>query len=159
VKYASSLLLVATLATPALAQRAAGPVHQLGWFAGCWQWARSGSVVDEQWMAPRGGQMLGMARTVRGDTMVTEFEHLQILERNGQAVYHAEPSGQKPADFTAASVSDTLVAFENPEHDFPKRIIYRRRGTDSLIARTEGVLRGQPTVIDFKYVRVACPSR
>jgi hypothetical protein len=62
-------------------------------------------------MSPRGGQMLGMGRTVRGDTIVAEFEHLQILERNGRAVYHAEPSGQKPSDFTATSVSDTLVVF------------------------------------------------
>lgn len=110
-------------------------------------------------MAPRAGQMFGMSRTVRGDTMVAEFEHLQILERNGRAIYHAEPSGQKPTDFEAKSVSDTLVVFENPEHDFPQRIIYRKRGADSLIARVEGTMNGQARGIDFPYARVACPSR
>src|SRR5262245_9606549 len=94
-------LVVAALALTSVSAQAqrSGPAQRLGWFAGCWQQARTGRVVDEQWMAPRGGQMLGMSRTVRGDSMVTEFEHLQVLEKNGHAIYHAEPSGQKPTDF------------------------------------------------------------
>jgi hypothetical protein len=159
VRVIPALLLITTLTTPALAQRAAGPVQKLSWFAGCWQQTRPGRVVDEQWMAPRGGQMLGMSRTVRGDTMVSEFEHLQILERNGHAVYHAEPKGQKPTDFEADAVSDTMVAFANPAHDFPQRIIYRKRGTDSLMARVEGTMNGQARGFDFAYARVACPGR
>ncbi len=155
-RYVSALFFITILTSPALAQ---GTVHRLSWLSGCWQHTRPGRVVDEQWMTPRGGQMLGMSRTVRGDTIVSEFEHLQILERNGRAIYHAEPSGQKPTDFEAQSVSDTLVVFANPAHDFPQRVIYRRRGADSLIARVEGTMNGQQRGIDFPYARVACPAR
>ena len=145
------------LARPLRAQ--AGPVHQLSWIAGCWRRsnAASGRTSDEQWMAPLGHTMLGMARTVRGDSII-EFEHLQILERSGRAVYHAEPSGQPPADFEAREVSDTLVTFENPAHDFPQRVIYRRRGRDSLIARIEGTRNGRVRGVDFPYARAACPE-
>jgi hypothetical protein len=114
-------------------------------------------VTDEQWMAPRGRTMLGVSRTVRDDSVLVEVEQLQILEPNGRAVFHAQPSGQAPADFEARYVSDTLVTFENPQHDFPKRIIYRRRGTDSLVARIEGAHNGRVRGIDFPYARVACP--
>jgi hypothetical protein len=100
--------------------------------------------------------MLGMSRTVRGDSLL-EFELLQILERSGRLVYHAQPSGQRPADFEATMVSDTLAVFENPQHDFPQRIIYRRHGTDSLVARIEGTRNGQTRGIDFPYARVSCP--
>lgn len=106
-------------------------------------------------MSPRGGTMLGMSRTVRGDSLI-EFEHLQILDRSGHLTYHAEPSGQPPADFVASTVTDTLVVFENPEHDFPQRIIYRRRGTDTLVARIEGTRNGQTRGIDFPYTRMTC---
>jgi hypothetical protein len=141
------------------AQHAHDIVGQLGWMAGCWQHrSQNGALVDdEQWMSPRGGTMFGMSRTVRNDSIVVEFEHLQILARNGHAVYHAEPSGQKAADFEAARVSDTLVVFENPTHDFPQRVIYRRRGADSLIARIEGTRNGQGRGIDFPFMRVRCP--
>jgi hypothetical protein len=108
-------------------------------------------------MAPKGESMLGMSRTVRGDSLI-EYEQLRIGARAGHAVYFAAPSGQKPSEFTAASVSDTLVTFENPQHDFPQRIIYRRRGADSLIARIEGTMNGTARGVDFPYAKARCPG-
>jgi hypothetical protein len=142
----------------AWAQDAGRVVRQLSWISGCWRQSGGGGsrVIDEQWMSPLGRTMLGMSRTVRGDSLL-EFEHLQILERSGRLVYHAEPSGQPPADFIASTMSDTLVVFENPEHDFPQRIIYRRRGADTLVARIEGTRNVQTRGIDFPYARVGCP--
>ena len=108
-------------------------------------------------MTPRAGLSLGVSRTVRADTMVTEFEQLRLFQRAGHAVYHAEPSGQSAADFEAKATSDTLVVFENAAHDFPQRIIYRKRGADSLVARIEGAMGGKSRAVDFAYARVRCP--
>jgi hypothetical protein len=151
-------LLCFALHRDASAQQASAPLRQLSWIAGCWrQTSGNGNrVVDEQWMSLRGGTMLGMSRTVHGDSLL-ELEFLQILEQSSRVVYHAQPSGQRPADFVAQAVSDTLVVFENPQHDFPQRIIYRRRGADSLIARIEGTRNGKTRGIDFPYARVSCP--
>ncbi len=154
--FALVMLLVAVV-RPIAAQSSS--VSRLAWISGCWQ-GRSptrGTVIDEQWMTPRAGTMLGMSRTVRGDSVVTEFEHLRITSHGAGATYHAEPSGQPPADFTAARVSDTLVVFENLTHDFPQRVIYRRRGADSLLARIEGTVGGRGRAVDFPYARVPCP--
>ena len=72
----------------------ANVVSHLGWMAGCWQQTgANGRFVDEQWMTPRGNTMLGVGRTVRGDSLI-EYEQLRIFERDGKAVYHAMPSGQ-----------------------------------------------------------------
>jgi hypothetical protein len=135
------------------------PVAALAWMAGCWRQAPRGVkqiVVDEQWMPPLGGTMLGMSRTVSADSILVELEHLQILVRNGAIVYHAEPSGQRPADFTAVSVSDSLVTFSNPAHEYPQRIIYMRRGADSLLARVEGRVGGRERGTTFSYARTTC---
>lgn len=67
-------------------------------------------------------------------------------------------SGQTPTDFTAASVSDTIVTFENPQHDFPQRVIYRKRGADTLWARIEGTANGRTRGVDFPYARARCPG-
>ena len=151
------LIGLAVFACPLRAQATA--VQQLSWMAGCWRQSNpaSGRTIDEQWMAPSGRMMLGMSRTVRGDSAI-EYEHLQIVERAGRAVFHAELSGQAPADFEARSVSDSAVTFENPAHDFPQRVIYRRRGRDSLIARIEGARNGRTRGVDFPYSRAACPE-
>ena len=141
-----------------VARQPAPVVKTLSWMSGCWQQSgTNGRLIDEQWMTPRGETMLGMARTVRGDSLV-EYEQLRLFQRAGKAVYHAVPSGQPPADFTAAAVSDTMVVFENPQHDYPQRIIYRKRGADSIVARIEGTENGRFRGIDFPRARARCPG-
>ena len=130
-------------------------VSQLSWMAGCWERRNGSRVVDEHWMPPRAGTMLGSGRTVRGDTLI-EFEQTRIFERNGRLVFAARPSGQEPAEFESTESSDSAVTFSNPTHDFPQRVMYRRRGADSLIARVEGTRNGQVRGQDFPYARVAC---
>jgi hypothetical protein len=153
----TAILAAAALNSPANAQTP-GVVGRLAWMSGCWQrTARQGPIIDEQWMTPRGKSMLGMSRTVRGDSLI-EYEQLRIGARAGHAVYFAAPSGQTPTEFTAASVGDTLVVFENPQHDFPQRVIYRKRGADSLIARIEGTTGATARGIDFPYVKARCPG-
>jgi hypothetical protein len=132
-------------------------VEQLRWMEGCWEFTVGERTVEEQWMAPRGGTMMGMSRTVRGDRTVA-WEIVLLREDSAGAIsYHAFPSGQPAAVFPAAEVSDSHAVFANPKHDFPQRIIYRRRA-DTLAARVEGEIGGTPRGSDFPYRKVACPG-
>ena len=139
---------------PALAQAPMG-VQRLGWMAGCWELRAGSRIIHEQWMAPLGGMMLGMSRTVVRDT-AREFEQLRVENRGGQASYVAHPSGQAETAFAAATLTDTLVVFSNPAHDFPQRILYRARGADSLLARIEGDQNGKTRGINFPMRRISC---
>jgi Domain of unknown function (DUF6265) len=131
-------------------------VNRLAWLSGCWEQAAGSRLVEEQWTRPRGGLMLGAGRTLRGDTLV-EYEQTRIFEQGGRLVYGANPSGQAPAEFESIELSDSSVTFENPTHDFPQRVIYRRHGADSLLGRVEGMRGGSLRGVDFPYARVACP--
>ena len=153
---AAAVLLVACGAA-ATFRSEPSPVAQVAWLAGCWERSSGNRTGEEQWMRPRGGTMLGMGRTVRGDSTV-EWEHLRIAAEGDTLVYYAIPSGQEPAAFRAISVSSEAVTFEDKAHDFPQRVIYRRAGADSLHARIEGTLQGQQRGIDFRYQRANCSS-
>ena len=102
-----------------------------------------------------GNMMLGMSHTVvNGKTR--EFEFIRIVqEANGEIFLVAAPSGQPSARFKLMNVANNEARFENPEHDFPQRIIYQRDG-DSLVGRIEGNSKGQQKVIDFPLKRVSC---
>ncbi len=152
-------LLPATLpaADPKKPDQAASPVRieQLAWLAGSWRMEKGGRVVDEQWMAPAGGVMLGMARTVaKGRVVAHEFVQIRVGP-GGRLYYVAQPSGQKEATFQHTSLTDREVVFENPQHDFPQKIIYTLKADGSLLAVIEG-LRADGTTkrIEFPYVRV-----
>lgn len=130
-------------------------VSSLAFLAGCWELSRGPIHIAEHWLAPRGGTMLGVSRTVRDDR-TTEFEFLRIIEREGKLVYIASPSGQATAEFTADAVTDSAVEFTNPGHDFPQKIRYVRRGMDSLIAQVSATVEGAERAREFAYARGSC---
>ena len=133
---------------------AAVAINQLGWLAGHWRMEKGGRVVDEQWMAPAAGVMLGMSRTIaRGKVVAHEFT--QVREGPGGALYFiAMPSGQKEAAFQLVSLSATEAVFENPEHDFPRKISYTLLADGSLLAAIEGPGKdGQTRRVEFPYRR------
>lgn len=151
-----ALLLLALAGPAAHAQRASATAARLGWLAGCWEARSGGTVVEEQWMRPRAGSLLGMSRTVAGD-VAAGHELMRIVERGGGLVFQAHPSGQAGAEFPAVEVGEGRVVFAEPAHDFPQRILYRRAGADSLVARVEGARGGAVRGSDFRYARVPCP--
>jgi Domain of unknown function (DUF6265) len=130
-------------------------IDQAGWVAGCWGRNTGGRTVEEHWMTPAGGTMLGMSRTV-ANGKTTEYEFLRIVEQEGTLAYIALPSRQKEATFTLSTITPHELVFENPTHDFPTRIIYQKQPDGSLKARIEGTLNRQPRGIDFPMAR--CPS-
>jgi hypothetical protein len=129
-------------------------VKDVAWISGCWELTGNGRHVAEQWMPAEGGTMMGVSRTVAG-AKTTEWEFLIIREGVRGLEYVARPSGQPEATFALARVLATEVVFENPAHDFPKRITYKRDG-DTLLASIEGPMNGQTRKIDFPYKQASC---
>lgn len=128
------------LAPGSLGQRVASEtVKDLSWIAGDWQTQPSnGRQVDEHWTEPLGGTMLGNSRTVANGRTV-EFEYLRIEERTNGIFYVAHPNGRTPGtDFKLTKQTVGQVIFENPQHDFPKRIIYKKNTDGSLTASIDG---------------------
>jgi len=114
-------------------------IADLSWIAGDWQTAPGGPAqIEEHWTSVAGGSMMGMSRTVAGEKTV-EFEYLRIEQRTDGVYYVAHPKARCPGtDFKLTRASATEAVFENPQHDFPKRIIYRKSGDDSLTASIDG---------------------
>ncbi len=102
--------------------------------------------------------MLGMNRTVR-DSKTVAFEFMRIVEQDdGGLEFIASPSGQSTASFLMVSVKDREVIFENPDHDFPQRIIYRLVSDEDLLGRIEGTIDGEERAVDFPMKRTECRS-
>ena len=152
----NKLLLAALLPLLSAAAQAEADWSPVAWMAGCWAGDFGEAGTTEQWMAPAGESMLGMSRTVRKGRTV-EHEFLQIRpDASGRLAYIAKPHNQAEASFPLKSAGDKSVVFENPEHDFPQRILYRLEGEGRLMARIEGERGGQTRGIDFPMRRVAC---
>jgi len=152
---AGTILIVISLSGAIGAQVAKPSLNDLSWLAGCWEANRNGRELTEQWMKPAGQTMLGMGRTVANGKTV-EFEFLQIVEREDAVYYVARPSGQPEASFKAIKLAKQEVIFENPEHDFPQRIIYRLQTDGALFARIEGTANGKARGFEYPMQRGRC---
>jgi len=130
-------------------------VSDLHWLTGCWERNADGRHTTEQWMRPDGQTMLGMSRTVVNER-TREYEFLRIQQNEkGEIHYIALPSEQSEASFKLVKLDGHEAVFENPEHDFPQRIVYRLQG-DDLFARIEGIVEGKHKGIDFPMKSVKC---
>jgi len=137
----------------------AADISQLAWLGGCWKSDTAEPGSGEHWLPLAGGTLLGVSRTVKQGKTV-EFEFMQIrAAESGQLAFIAMPSGQKTVVFPLLRLGETEVVFENPQHDFPQRVIYQLEGETKLRARIKGMRKGALRVIEFPMNRVSCDSQ
>lgn len=150
-----SLVFAICLAGPLLGQDPLPGLARVTWLQGCWVSVSPERVVEEHWTGARSGTMMGISRTLSGDTLAG-YEIVILHERDTMLVYEARPAGQAPARFPSIRATDTAVVFENALHDFPQRIGYSRIGRDSVVAYIEGWVNGRSRRQEFRYVRTPC---
>ena len=133
----------------------ANTLSRVSWLGGCWEAVSPTRTIEENWTGARGHTMIGVSRTVRGDSLF-EYEFLVLRERGDRLAYEAHPSGQPSTVFLSKEITDSTVVFEDLKHDFPQRVGYRRVGADSLVAWIEGSMGGRQRRIEFPYRRGRC---
>jgi hypothetical protein len=112
-------------------------VAGLAWMSGTWVAANSESWMEERWSQPRGGVMLGTNLSGTG-IRAAGFEFMRIAaEPDGTVNYWGSPGGKPAVPFRLTSSGPNAVVFENPTHDFPTRIAYRRNG-ETMTATVSG---------------------
>lgn len=129
------------------------------WLEGRWEQQSAEDTVTEIWAKQGDGQFQGTGMYTRGGQ--TEMTEQLALERKDGTLYYVasvpnQNNGQ-PVYFKYQGVMNNTHIFENKEHDFPQRIIYRyrgRKGQDSLFATVEGIKEGKKVKFEFKYGRV-----
>jgi len=126
-------------------------IGDLAWLAHAWVGTKSsGSSVEERWSPPLGGAMLAVSRSVNTSGKMFAFEYLRIVERDGGLVYIAQPGGKTPTEFVLTEMTPTRAVFDNPRHDYPKRIVYELSDENTLSATIGYAKGGTPRRFDFK---------
>jgi hypothetical protein len=151
-----SILATLVLAAGASSAQGTGDGPGLTWLEGRWCGGDASMRTEETWLPDHGDMHFGLSRTVK-DGRVVAFEFLRIAMADGAATYLAQPGGSPPTAFARTDGGEQWVRFENPQHDFPRRIEYRRTG-DSMTAEIAGPGRdGQEQAIAFEFRRCQAP--
>jgi hypothetical protein len=145
-------LALLALALSGSAAAAAADLKSLAWMAGTWTGVADSVEMEEIWTAPKAQSMLGLHRDAAEGRTVS-FEFLRIEATSEAITYWASPKGRPATPFKLVEGGQKRVVFENPEHDFPRRILYWLGDDGSLHARVEGTRAGKAFSEEWRWVR------
>ncbi len=127
-------------------------IADLAWLSGTWVLETPRSRTEETWSPAASNAILGMSRMLRDGRMVF-FEFLRIEQRDDGIYYVAQPGGRPATDFRLTRFDGSTAVFENPQHDFPKRILYTRNSDGSFTARIDAGERVPENAQEFHFRR------
>ena len=121
------------------------PIEKANWLIGDWQNESDNGILSETWYKLDDSTLVGKSYFVAGsDTFSSEI--IRLEQRKGKLSYIPTVQGQNNGQavyFTLTISTDSLLGFENPEHDFPQKITYANIGNDSLVAEISAIVDGK----------------
>lgn len=137
------------LSTTLSAQKSAAPI----WLVGTWKINTGNGFIIEQWKQVNDSTLQGKSMFVKaaGDSVLQES--LELSYRKGVWSYVSAVVGQNkglPVAFKLIYLGRTEFISENPAHDFPQRIAYRRV-KNTLFASIEGNRKGKYNKQNFDF--------
>ena len=133
---AKMILLVPMLT---FSQTVAIDINDFAWLRGDWQRESSKSITKESWRRVSETALEGSSSRVSKASGETIFGESLLLTKMGGDIFYIAKVAENalPIPFKLVNFSETEAVFENPVHDFPQRIRYRRDGENAFTAIVE----------------------
>ncbi|MCX2451507.1 DUF6265 family protein [Pedobacter sp. PLR] len=123
---------------------------KLEWLTGKWKRTnpKAGESGHEIWAKSGPLKLIGKGVTLKGTTP-TFIENLEFSVKGKDIYYIVMMEGdEQPTYFKLTSLAADGFTCENPEHDFPKKIRYKRTGKNM-----KAVISGGGKTIDFDFIK------
>ncbi|WP_297332935.1 DUF6265 family protein [Flavobacterium sp.] len=120
-------------------------IQKAVWLVGSWGNTSADETLTEIWQKLNDSVFAGQAFVINEENDTVFFEHIRIEERKGELFYIVTVPDQNEGQavpFKMTTINDSLIVFENPEHDYPQKIAYRKVNADSLVAEISGMPQG-----------------
>ncbi len=122
-------------------------IEKMNWLVGNWEQKLPDGTLKETWTKQNDSTFSGDSYFINLKDTV-HFESIKLTQRAEELIYIATVVGQnneEPVEFKLISDADSTFAFENPAHDYPQKITYKKVSETSLIATISGKQQGKQT--------------
>jgi hypothetical protein len=131
-------------------------LQKASWLIGTWENNATAGNSTERWEKKNDSIFTGICFMIIGSDTVS-YETI-CLEQKGTALFYIptvknQNEGESVRFELTSSTTEQLV-FENPTHDFPRKITYTQITNDSLLAVVSGPRNGKEHSIQFPMKRI-----
>lgn len=120
-------------------------LEKMYWLIGNWEQKLPDGTLVENWKIENDSTYSGVSYFINSKDTV-HFERIKLAQKAEKLTYIATIEGQnndEPVSFKQTSEAGNIFTFENPTHDYPQKITYKKVASDRLIAVISGKQQGQ----------------
>jgi len=120
-------------------------LEKLSWLLGNWENQMPNGTLVENWKKVNDSTYNGESFFInKKDTI--HYEYIQLIQNKEEVVYYATVEGQnneQAIPFILTSEINNIFSFENPKHDYPQKIMYKKINTTHFTATISGNEQGK----------------
>jgi hypothetical protein len=130
-------------------------LKKMDWLVGTWENKMPEGLLKETWAKENDSTYSGNAYFINPKDTV-HFESIKLVQTGEDIHYIATATGQnndEPVEFKLTSEIESTFIFENPAHDYPQKITYKKINDKSLVATISGNQQGKPSSESYPMTR------
>jgi hypothetical protein len=127
-------------------------LEKMNWLIGNWENKMDDGILSETWKKENDSTFSGKSYFIVNSKDTVHSETIILTQLNNQLIYSPTVKGQnddKPIDFIMTSDSENNFVFENPKHDYPQKIVYKKVNENSLVATISGMQQGKQSTESY----------
>ena len=121
-------------------------LKKANWLVGEWQQQNDSTNVIETWKRENDSTLVATSFFIQNKKDTLHHETIALIEDNKLLIYAATITGENnnnPVLFQKTSATETELIFENPKHNYPQKISYKKISNALLVATISGNINGK----------------
>ena len=130
-------------------------LKKLEWLVGSWEQKLPDGIITETWTKENDSLFSGKSFFIKEKDTI-HLESIKLIQKNDDLFYIPTVSGQnnnEPTTFTMTSDAENTFSFENPAHDYPQKITYKKINDTNLLATISGKQQGKQSQESYPMVK------
>lgn len=127
-------------------------LEKMSWLIGQWENTTTEGHLTETWNKVNDSTFTGQAYFIINKKDTVHNESIVLTQVGDDLIYRPTVKGQnndEAVDFKLTSEAENSFSFENPEHDYPQKIVYKKINEKSLVATISGKQQGKPSTESY----------
>jgi hypothetical protein len=127
-------------------------LEKMNWLIGQWENTTPEGYLTETWTKTNDSTFSGQTYFIINKKDTVHNESIMLMQVDDELIYRPTVKGQnndEAVDFKLTSEAENNFTFENPKHDYPQKIVYKKVNEKSLVATISGKQQGKPSTESY----------